>query len=87
MQHELKIWPEMYDALRSGRKRFELRKDDRNFQEGDTLKLREWKPETEEYTGRSLTASVYYVLRDAEQFGLMPGFCAMSIALESEEVE
>ena len=87
MLHELKIWPEMYDVLRSGVKRFELRRDDRNFQGGDTLKLREWSPDSEEYTGRSLKASVYYVLRDAEQFGLMPGFCAMSITLDSEQIE
>lgn len=83
MLHELKIWPEHFDAVKSGRKRFEIRKDDRDFQEGDKLVLREWNPETQTYTGRSFAVTVYFVMRDAEHFGLMPGFCVMSITPES----
>ena len=84
--HELKIWPEPYRAVRLGTKRFELRRDDRGFEAGDKLLLREWNPETETYTGRALTVGVYFILRDAEAFGLHPDFCAMSIAFESEEI-
>lgn len=82
MRHELKTWPEMYEAVRTGVKRFELRQDDRNFQVGDVLLLREWNPQSCDYTGRKLTVSVYFVLRNAELFGLAPGFCAMSVSLD-----
>ena len=86
MLHELKTWPQHYTDVRSGVKRFELRKDDRPFDVGDKLRLREWNPETETYAGRSIIVHVYYVLRDAEMFGLHPEYCAMSIAFESEEI-
>jgi hypothetical protein len=42
--HELKCWPEYYDAIADGRKRFELRMDDRRFAVGDILVLEKWKP-------------------------------------------
>jgi ASC-1-like (ASCH) protein len=37
--------------IKSGRKTFEHRVNDRNYKPGDTLLLREWDPETETYTG------------------------------------
>lgn len=46
--HTLKVWPQYFDALDSGGKTFELRKDDRTprFAVGDVLRLREWDPTT-----------------------------------------
>lgn len=40
--HELKILPEYFDAVISGRKRFEIRKNDRDYKVGDQLILKEW---------------------------------------------
>jgi hypothetical protein len=82
MTHELKTWPKFFTDLGSGRKRFELRPDDRGFEAGDVLILREWMPGGVYggcYTGRTLRADVTYVLRDARAFGLRDGFCAMSL--------
>ena len=40
--HELKIHPKYYSELKSGNKTFEIRKNDRDFQEGDEVKFSEW---------------------------------------------
>lgn len=40
--HSLKTWPEYFQPSVSGIKTFELRDDDRNFQTGDTLILKEY---------------------------------------------
>lgn len=72
--HELKVWPEFFDLLRRGDKRFEVRHErDRYFEAWDHLVLREWDRrlpyEDGEwknrggYTGRVLCAVVTHVLR------------------------
>lgn len=43
-EHELKIWPEQFEAVKSGIKRFEFQKNDRDFQVGDLLRLRKFYP-------------------------------------------
>lgn len=40
--HELKTWPSAFAAAVSGAKRYEIRKDDRNFASGDYLFLKEF---------------------------------------------
>ncbi|NIO30181.1 MAG: DUF3850 domain-containing protein [Gemmatimonadetes bacterium] len=75
--HELKTWPESFKALFEGRKTFEWRRDDRGFEEGRLLILREWDPETGAYTGQELIAEVSYVLRGG--FGMPGGYCVMSL--------
>lgn len=82
--HELKTWPEFFQAVFDGGKTFELRKDDRDFAVGDALLLREWDPgrvaiHLEPYTGRSLIVNVTGLVRDRPQFGLMSGYVIMSI--------
>ena len=66
--HELKTWPEYFQAVWDGNKTFELRKNDRDYQVGDKLILREWCPELNDYTGRKTTNFVSYILKDAEEF-------------------
>ena len=81
-RHELKTWPEPYAAIPSGPKTVEGRKDDREFDEGDLLVLREWRPNRQTsggvYTGRSVYRRVGYILR-GQRFGLPPGWCVMSL--------
>jgi hypothetical protein len=79
MQHELKTWPAYFNAVRRGKRSFELRRDDRRFRVRDTLLLREWCPTGEFYTGREFVVEVTYIMRKAEEFGLMDGFCLMAI--------
>lgn len=75
--HRLKIWPEFFEAINSGRKNFELRKNDRVFQEGDEVILAEWLPYNGLYTGRELHMKVTYVLFGMP--GLEIGFCIMAL--------
>lgn len=42
--HELKTEPAYFDAVLRGDKTFEVRKNDRDFQTGDTLVLKEFDP-------------------------------------------
>jgi len=47
--------------LKNGKKTFELRLNDFEINEGDTLVLKEWDPNTKEYTGREVEKTVGYV--------------------------
>ncbi len=76
MNHVLKTWPQYFKELRSGRKTWELRRDDREFSEGDTLTLMEWDPCAKEYTGEVEKRRVTYVARYA---AIPDGFCCMSV--------
>ena len=58
---EKKCWPEYFEAVKSGKKKFELRLNDFDIGEGDVLKLREWDPKTKDYTGREIEKKVTYV--------------------------
>lgn len=63
MKIEKKIWPEFFEKILSGEKKFELRLADFEVKEGDILVLREWDPATKEYTGRTLEKKVTFVLK------------------------
>lgn len=82
MIHELKTWPQFFARIFTGQKKFELRKDDRHYEIGDSLHLKEFDPTSNEYTGREKIVQVVYVLRGTEEteaFGLRNGYCIMSI--------
>ena len=87
--HELKTWPEPFQAMADGLKRFEWRRDDRGYAVGDLLRLREWDPAPDEllsygagyrptgYTGRELRFRVTYLL--AGRFGVPDDYVCMSV--------
>lgn len=45
MTHELKCWPQYFCRVANGSKTFEVRVNDRGFQPGDLVVLREWEPD------------------------------------------
>lgn len=77
--HELKTHPQYFRLVWSGVKRYEVRKDDRNFQEGQSVLLEEYEPTQDgtggTYTGRWILGTIPTVVRDVPHFGLNPGFC------------
>ncbi len=95
--HELKCWPEYLRPIASGRKTLEIRKNDRDFQEGDVLWLREYIPPHFEAgfdpdkdarrhcreTGRDCRVLVTHILR-YRQF-VPEGYVAMSVRLISDD--
>ena len=68
-----KILPEYFKAVRAREKNFEIRKDEDDIQVGDLLILEEWDGFV--YTRNIVCRYVKYVLRDVEEYGLMPGYC------------
>lgn len=77
MLHELKTWPEPFQATWYGLKSFEFRSSDRGFAVGHGVLLREWSPETQEYTGRSIFGEITYILESG--YGLPQGYCIMQL--------
>lgn len=73
MTHELKILPQYFCRVEDGSKTFEVRKNDRGFQPGDTVVLNKYE-EGWDYR-ESLKFKIGYVLPiDAERvvFSLLP---------------
>ncbi|BBN97478.1 DUF3850 domain-containing protein [Sporolactobacillus terrae] len=65
--HDLKILPHFFQAVISGTKTFEIRKNDRNFQPCDLVRLHAWKDG--EYLGLSLTKRIGFVTDYAQKDG------------------
>lgn len=65
--HKLKTLTNFYQDVEHGRKKFEVRFNDRNFMVGDVLCLQEFIPPST-YTGREVCKEVSYVLDD-------PNYC------------
>jgi len=82
--HELKTVQPYFNQLLSGEKTFELRFNDRDFQVGDTLILKEYTITDhdfyggDEYSGRSITVKVTNVLSGFR--GLENSYCILSFA-------
>lgn len=77
--HELKCWPEPYRAVVAGRKTYEIRKDDRNYQVGDLLLLQEWDPKTERYTIERAYFEITHKTPGGD-WGLPADVCVLGIA-------
>lgn len=74
MHHTLNILPAYYDAVKSGDKRFEIRNnDDRGFQKGDTVCLKELYPGAiaDRLSGRAIDVEITYVTNYEQKDGLV----------------
>lgn len=77
--HEVKCLHEFFTAIIEKRKTFEVRKNDRNYAEGDGLLLVEiWK--NGKVTGRAAFCQISYVLPGGA-YGISPEYCVLGIKL------
>jgi Domain of unknown function (DUF3850) len=81
--HELKAWPEFFKDLASQAKTFEVCRDDRDFQVGDILWLREWDPRSEAYSGREVRRRITY-RTEKGSFLARDGFVVLGICDASD---
>lgn len=90
--HAIKSWPDNFRAVVSGRKRFEVRKDDRSpsYQCGDVVTLHEFDPFDEAgnlspdcrgYTGKKAMYLIGFVSRGPT---LPAGWCAFELVSPEE---
>lgn len=63
MKIKKKTWPEMFQKILDGDKTFDLRLADFDCNNGDTIVLEEWDPNTDNYTGRKIEKQISFVLK------------------------
>jgi ParB family chromosome partitioning protein len=81
--HDVKLGATFFDDVKTGRKTFELRKNDRGYKEGDTIVLHEYKDGTA--TGRTITKKIVYMLEDFT--GLEDGYCILGLGEVEETLQ
>jgi hypothetical protein len=62
--HYLKTWTPFFNDSKCGLKTFEVRKNDSNYEVGDTLILEDFDPKTEKYRGGWVSKQIIYKLDD-----------------------
>lgn len=75
MRHEVKCTPDNFKKQVDGLKKFELRRFDRDYREGDALVLCEWLEGAGRYSGRRFFCEITCVVANCE--GLESGFAIL----------
>lgn len=89
MTHYLKCDPEPFRAVKEGKKRCEIRKNDRHFNVGDTLVLQETVFAGHQmalgseiyplrYSKQEVTVTITHII-EGPSYGIAPGYVALSI--------
>lgn len=81
--HHIKLGASFFEDVCSGKKSFELRKNDRGYKTGDILEMLEFADG--KHTGRTVRVLVTYMLEDFT--GLEDGYCIMATILLNENGE
>ena len=84
--HELKIKHEYLIEVDMGRKTFELRKNDRDYQVGDLIHFVDIKDTKQNdecdcdiYIDNNTLYKITYILKNVEQYGLDKDYCILAI--------
>lgn len=84
MEHELKSWPNSFREIITLHKQFDYRKNDRNYQNGDILYLKEYNPDTGKYTGSEFKVTAEKVWDSTEIPGLPAEYVIMALGQVDE---
>lgn len=86
MAIELKILPQYFEAVSSGLKDFEIRKNDRDYKVGSILLLKEWFHG--KYTGRHVMRRVKYIYFGDGTYGLSDEYCILGLErIKSDDLD
>ena len=85
--HELKIKKNYFDDILKGKKTFEIRKNDRDFQEGDLISFKVVDENFNSINECLMSAFAYpyyvfritYVLKNVPEYGLDKDYCILGI--------
>ncbi len=83
--HELKTWPVQFEQIKSDKKKFEIRLNDRAYEVGDEILFREFTPkdywhqndEKIGYSGQICHRLITSIITGG--FGLQDGYCCLGI--------
>lgn len=81
-EHRVKTWPTFFSDVVSGKKKFELRVDDRGYAVGDYFVHEEWSPMSKEYSGQVFNQKIVYIVRWEDvpsSWGLKEGWCILGL--------
>jgi hypothetical protein len=76
--HELKCHSGPFQSVYAGVKSFEIRVNDRDYQVGDSLHLKEYDPKTNSYSGRWVSKRITYMIHGGN-YGLPENLVVMAI--------
>ena len=85
MEHKVKSWPNFFEATLAGVKTHDVRRiSDRDYQVGDTLRLMEFDPGKQQYSGRELCVRITYITSAKlpcalSESCLHPDYCILSV--------
>lgn len=80
MHHDLKQFTDHFQHIVDFQMKAMVRRNDRNYQVGDTVTLREGVPDASEesgfkYTGKEVSAMIFFI----DDFGCQPGYVTLSL--------
>lgn len=82
--HEVKSWSHFFDAIESGHKKHDLRKNDRKYKVGDTLRLWKYDNINGRFTGHMIDRKITYITSREVPCAfssavLEPDYCILSL--------
>lgn len=79
--HILKIREPYFTDILEGLKTFEIRKNDRDFEVGDFLKLQLYPYINDKTKPKELLVKITYILKDIPEYGLDKDYCILGLKL------
>lgn len=76
--YEMRVFPENFKAIKEGKKKFEVVKNDKNYNVGEYIDLREFDI-GKGYTGEMLCLKIVYMMTSNQVEGLKDGYCVLGI--------